>query len=290
MRLHEKLARNSFTIIVEVFPPTFGAEEAKEPLLGVRQKTRDIVARVKKVENLADAILVADLKEPGRLKLSSVFTAAVLKQELGVEAIPVITARDMNRPAIRALVLTALAYELHSLMLVWGDKFAEADGAKNVYDYPSLSEQISDTRALTNRADSKATILAPVDLSKLDTERGLGIAESRISSGADILLAQPPTTDALNTLDEHLRTLERHNLASKVLLNVFPFRSREDIESCRARFGWRIPTEMEKIAARGEASLLKAAKAVVEGAREAKAPGVFISTRGRPELARYMLD
>jgi 5,10-methylenetetrahydrofolate reductase len=290
MRLHERLARRAFTTIVEVFPPTFSAQEAKEPLLGLRQKTRDVVSRVKKIENLADAILVADLKEPERLKLSSVFTAAVIKQELGVEAIPVITGRDMNKPAIRALVLTALAYDIHSLMLVWGDRFGDVDQAKNVYDYPSLSAQISDARTLANRADSKVTILAPVDISRLGTQHGLSIARSRLSAGADVLLAQPPTTDASKTLDEHLQVLDSHGLKSSVLLNVFPFRSREDIESCRTRFGWKIPTEMEAVAEKGEASLLRAAKAVVEGARDAKLSGVFVSTRGRPELARYMLD
>jgi 5,10-methylenetetrahydrofolate reductase len=290
LRLNEKLAGRIFTTIVEVFPPTFSADEAKEPLLGLRQKTRDVVSRVKKIENLADAILVADLKEPGRLKLSSVFTAAVLKQELGVEAIPVITGRDMNKPAIRTLILTTLAYDIHSMMLVWGDRFGDADHAKNVYDYPSLSAQIEDARTIANRADSKVTILAPVDLSRLDTEHGLRIARSRLSMGADLLLAQPPTTDASNTLGQHMRVLDSHGLRSSVLLNVFPFRNREDIESCRTRFGWKIPTEMERVAERGEASLLKAARTVVEGARDAKLSGVFVSTRGRPELARYMLD
>ena len=290
MRLNEKLARNVFTTVVEVFPPTFSAEEAKEPLLGLQQKTRDIVGRVKKVENLADAILVADLKEPGRLKLSSVFTAALLKRELGVEAIPVITARDMNKPAIRALILTSLSYELNSIMLVWGDRFGEGDQAKNVYDYATLSEVISDARALANRADHKATILAPVDVSKLDSEHGLGIARSRLSGGADALLAQPPTTDATNTLAQHLQILKTHDLWTRVLLNVFPFRNKDDIISCRARFGWNIPADMEKIAEKGEASLLRAARAVVEGARDARTSGVFVSTRGRPELARYMLD
>ncbi len=290
MRLNEKLARNVFTTIVEVFPPTFSAEESKEPLLGLQQKTRDIVARVKKVENLADAILVADLKEPGRLKLSSIFTAALLKRELGVEAIPVITARDMNKPAIRALILTALSYELNSIMLVWGDRFGDGDQAKNVYDYSTLSEEISDARALANRADHKATILAPVDVSKLDSERGLRIARSRLAEGADALLAQPPTTDATNTLGQHLRILGLNDLVSRVLLNVFPFRNKADIDSCRERFGWKIPPEMDEIAEKGEASLLRAARAVVEGARDAKASGVFVSTRGRPELARYMLD
>ncbi len=290
MRLHERFARHLFTTIVEVFPPTFSVEEAKEPLLGLRQKTRDVVARVKKVENLADAILIADLKEPSRLKLSSIFTAAVLKQELGIEAIPVITARDMNKPAIRALILTSLSYGLHSMMLVWGDRFGVEDRAKNVYDYGTLSEVISEARGLANRADSKATILAPVDLSKLDSGSGLEIARARLTHGADTLLAQPPTTDTIDTLDQHLQTLDRHHLRSSVLLNVFPFRNKEDIDNCRARFGWKIPNEMDKIAEKGEASLLKAAKSVFENAREAKSHGVFVSTRGRPELARYVLD
>ncbi|MCS4540258.1 MAG: methylenetetrahydrofolate reductase [Thaumarchaeota archaeon] len=290
MRLRDKLRRRLFISIIEIFPPNFSADDSKEPLIGLAQKTRDLVARVKSVENLADAILVADVKDLSRLKLSSVFAAAILRRELGVEAIPVITARDLNRAALKTMYLTALSYGLDSVMLVWGDRYNGHDGVKNVYDYRSLSEAIRDARRLSERADLNANLLAPVDLSTLDSRQGLSVATSRLSSGADGLLAQPPTSDLSHTLQKHSETLLAHKLDSGVLLNIFPFRSKEDIDACRARFGWNIPKEMDMIAQEGEARLLKEGKLIVERIREQKLSGVFVSTRGRPELARFILD
>jgi len=291
LRLAERLQRGIFTTMVEIFPPNFSAEMAKEPLLGLRQKTQDIVARMKKVENLADCVLVADMKDVGRLKLSSVYTAAMLKQELDIEVIPVIGARDSNRSAVRTLFLSALSYGLDSVMLVWGDKYGEGDGSSNVYDYPSLSAVIKEMRELADRANVKATILAPVNVAALGTKKGDEIASTRVKNGADCLLAQPPTTDVTETLPLHVKMLEEKRLKRHVLLNVFPFSSKEDIESCRKRFGWDISPALDKMAQEGgEPRLLKEAKLVVEEMRDERLPGVYVSTRGKPELARFILD
>jgi 5,10-methylenetetrahydrofolate reductase len=291
LRLAERLKRGIFTTIVEIFPPNFSAETAKEPLLGLRQKTQDIISRVKKVENLADCVLVADQKDLGRLKLASIYTAAMLKEELDTEVIPVIAVRDSNRSAVRTLFLTALSYGLDSVMLVWGDKYNEGEGSSNVYDYPSLSAVIKEMRDLADRANVRASILAPVNIAILDTKKGETMASSRVESGADCLLAQPPTSDVSQTLPEQVRILEEKGLRSNVLLNVFPFRDVEDIESCRRRFNWRIPETLDKMAREGgEARLLRESKSVVEKMREDQLPGVYVSTRGRPELARFILD
>jgi len=291
LRLADRLKRGIFTTVVEIFPPNFSAEIAKEPLLGLRQKTEDVVSRVKKVENLVDCFVVADMKDLGRLKLSSIYTAATLRQELDTEVIPVIAVRDSNRSGVRTLFLTALSYGLDSVMLVWGDKYIEGEGSANVYDYPSLSEAIKEMRALADRANISATILAPVNVSALTTKKGAAIASSRLESGADCLLAQPPTSDASVAFPEHLRLLDEMKLRSSVLLNVFPFRDKEDIDACRARFGWKIPDVADRLAAEGgEARLIKESKMVVEKMRENRLPGVYVSTRGKPELARFILD
>jgi 5,10-methylenetetrahydrofolate reductase len=291
LRLAERLSRGIFTTMVEIFPPNFNSEMAKEPLLGLRQKTQDIVARMKKVENLADCILVADMKDVGRLKLSSVYTAAMLKQELDIEVIPVIGARDANRSAVRTLFLSALSYGLDSVMLVWGDKYGEGDGSSNVYDYPSLSVVVKEMRELADRANVKATILAPVNVAALGTKKGEEIASSRIKSGADCLLAQPPTTDVAETLPRHEKALEEKKLKDHVLLNVFPFTGKEDIDACRKRFGWDISAALDRMAMDGgEARLLKESRSVVEKMRHDHLPGVYVSTRGKPELARFILD
>jgi len=291
LRLAERLKKGIFTTVVEIFPPNFSAETAKEPLLGLRQKTQDVVSRVKKVENLVDCFVVADMKDLGRLKLSSIYTAAMLKQELDTEVIPVIAVRDTNRSGVRTLFLTALSYGLDSVMLVWGDRYNVGEGSANVYDYPSLSEAIREMRALADRANIRATILAPVNVAALDTKKGASIASSRLESGADCLLAQPPTTDATVAFSEHLRLIDEKNLRSNVLLNVFPFRDKTDIDACRARFGWKIPEVADRLAEEGgEARLIKESKMVVEKMRESRLPGVYVSTRGRPELARFILD
>ncbi len=291
MRLAERLKKGIFTTVVEIFPPNFSAETAKEPLLGLRQKTQDVVSRVKKVENLVDCFVVADMKDLGRLKLSSIYTAAMLKQELDTEVIPVIAVRDTNRSGVRTLFLTALSYGLDSVMLVWGDKYNEGEGSANVYDYPSLSEAIKEMRALADRANVSATILAPVNVAALETKKGASIAASRLESGADCLLAQPPTSDSSVAFPEHLRLIDGKKLRPNVLLNVFPFRDKADIDACRARFGWKIPEVADRLAEEGgEARLIMESKMVVEKMRENRLPGVYVSTRGRPELARFILD
>ena len=291
MRLAERLKRGIFTTVVEIFPPNFSAETAKEPLLGLRQKTQDVISRVRKVENLVDCFVVADMKDLGRLKLSSIYTAAMLKQELDTEVIPVIAVRDTNRSGVRTLFLTALSYGLDSVMLVWGDRYADGEGSANVYDYPSLSEAIKEMRGLADRANINATILAPVNVATLETKKGASIAASRLESGADCLLAQPPTSDVSVAFPEHLRLLDGKKLRQNVLLNVFPFRDKADIEACRVRFGWKIPDVADRLADEGgEARLIKESKMVVEKMRENRLPGVYVSTRGRPELARFILD
>jgi len=290
LRLNERMERGVFTTLIEIFPPNFSVETAKEPLIGIKQKLRDTVARVRRISDLADAILVADMKDPARLQLASIYTAAILKDELGVEVIPVIPTRDMNRKAIRSMFLSCLSLGLESVSLVWGDRYAEGDGTKNVYDFRSLAEAVAEARALAERADVNATLLSPVDLTALNHPKGLGIAEARLDAGSDVLLAQPPTSDLPRTMERHISLLEKNHLEKKVLHNIFPFRSREDVQACRERFGWDLPPELDRIAAEGERRLLKEAKGVTDALRERGFPGVYVSTRGKPELARYILD
>jgi 5,10-methylenetetrahydrofolate reductase len=290
LRLSEKMERGVFTRLLEVFPPNFSIEVAREPLIGIKQKMRDMVTRVRKIEDLADAILVADMKDTGRLQLASIYTAAVLKDELGAEVIPVIPTRDMNRKAIRTMFLTCLSLGLESVSLVWGDPYAEGEGSKNVYDFRTLADAIADARQLADRADIPATLLSPVDIPALASKRGLGLAKNRLNSGADLLLAQPPTSDLARTLDKHVDLLKKHGLEKKVLHNIFPFRDKADIDSCRARFGWSLPPELDVISKEGEPRLLREARNVVEALEAENLAGVYVSTRGKPELARYILD
>jgi 5,10-methylenetetrahydrofolate reductase len=280
----------SFTSIVEVFPPSFGADEGKEPVIGLGQKTRDFIERVRRISHLADAILVADVKDTSRLKISPVHSASLIIRDVGVEAIPVITARDSNRPAVLSSILTAFSLGVRSLMLVWGDRYDERDGAKNVYDFTSLADLILSAKKIAKRAGIDCSVFAPVDLSSLEREKGLAIARKRLESGADMLLSQPPTADSTTTLRKHIAVLDKAGLSRSVILNVFPFRDAQDIEACRSKFGWELPQKLDSIASKGESELLREAKRVAQRIRSAGFPGVYVSTRGRPELARFILD
>lgn len=264
--------------------------EAKEPVLGLRQKVRDFIERVRRVQNLADEVLVADVKDASRMKMSTVVSASLLKEETGIEAIPVITARDSNRPTVISSLLTAFSLGLTGVMLVWGDRFGEGEGAKNVYDFSSLSELVAATRSLANRAGVRCRILAPVDLTALGTQKGLELAKGRLASGADLLLAQPPTTDSISALPRHAKLVSGAGLAGRVLLNVFPFRDAKDIEACRAKFGWKLPRRLDSIASGGERAMLSEAKRVAAAIQRRGFPGLYVTTRGRPEVARFILD
>jgi hypothetical protein len=276
--------------MIEVFPPSFSADGAREPVIGLRQKTRDFVERVRRIQGLADSILVADVKDTTRLKLSPVHSAALLKGSTGADAIPVITARDSNRPILLSTIMTSFSLGLSSLMVVLGDRYGPSDGAKNVYDFDSVSDVLRSARDLSQRANMRCRLLAPVDLTRLKTTSGLRLARDRLKNGASLLLAQPPTTDADVTLPRHAKLLESTGLGSKVLLNVFPFRDVADVEACRERFGWDLPPSLDRIARLGESALLREAKRVAAGIRERGLAGVYVSTRGRPEHARFILD
>lgn len=281
--------RDSFTSIVEVFPPVFSVSEDLEPIIGLRQKTRDFVERVRRIQHLADSFLLADVKDATRMKLPTVLSASILRDGAGVDAIPVITARDSNRSAVVSSILSAYSLGLSSIMLVWGDRY-EGNGIKNVYNFHTLADLIRLASHLSERCGSKCRILAPVDLKGLGTRRGLSLARERLAAGAETLLAQPPTTDSVSTLAKHVALIKRAGLEGRVMLNVFPFRNRQDVENCRTKFGWDLPARLDTIARGGESALLSEAKRVAEAAERRGMPGVYVTTRGRPEVARFILD
>jgi hypothetical protein len=255
----------------------------------VREQLDHLVEAVRAIRGYADLVLVADVKNPELLKVSSVHVASVIQRRAGVDAAPVITVRDSNRPHLRSTILTAFALGLNSLMLVWGDVYPPAAGASNLHDYDDLSGAISDAVGIGRMAGVRARILAPVTLTSLSSKKGVARAKSRLESGADLLLAQPPTTDTGTTFRRHLGLLEASGLKSRVLLNTFPFRDGEDIRDCELCLGWDLPQSIHTLAKSGEQALLSEARAVAEMIRESGLPGVYVSTRGRPALARTIL-
>lgn len=278
-----------FLRVVEVLPPTFPSAKGPPGSINLTGSVTGLVKSIAAIRGCSDLILVADVKNPDVLKLSSIHVASVIQRRAGVKAAPVITVRDSNRPHLRSTILTAFVLGLDSLMLVWGDRYPASAGVSNVYDYDDLTDTIADASRVAKRAGVKARILTPVTLTSLASEKGVARAKSRLDAGADFLLAQPPTTDSGATFEYHLGLLESSGLRSRVLLNTFPFRDSQDVRDCELYFGWKLPRRVHELAMSGRRSLLAEARAVAWKIRESGLPGVYVSTRGRPILARTVL-
>ncbi|MDE1858149.1 MAG: hypothetical protein KGI26_03670 [Thaumarchaeota archaeon] len=277
----------AFLRVVEVLPPLF--RMSSRDLRGADADVRRFTSDVRKFRRYADIVLVANVKDQKVLKLDTVHLASTLQEALGVASAPVIVVRDQNRPQFLTSVLTALLGGAGSVMVAWGDDYPGGT-ASNVRDFESLAGALAEAASLRRVARPDATLLAPVNVERLSEPRELALAEKRLAAGADLLLAQPPTTDAEVTFERHLALLEKAGLREKVLLNVFPFMGRSDVSRYERKFGWRLPARLHDAARGGRAPLLEAERAVVRRIRRERLPGVYLSTRGDISLARDVLS
>ena len=279
----------AFLRVVEVFPPLFPASKSRDAHFDVEGKVELFVEGVRSIRGLGDVFLVANVKNPKLLKLSTLEASLILQERLGVETAPVIVARDFNRPQFLSTVLSGISFGLRSMMIAWGDRYPASVRATNVRDFSTLGEAIRQASQVARRARAPTRFFAPVDVGRLAHPEGVALAKQRLRAGAEYLLAQPPTTDAEGTFDRHSSALAAAGLKDKVLLNVFPFRSEKDARECEKYFGWKLPESAHRAAAKGESSLVEMERRVVQRLREEKFPGVYLTTRGLPSIAEKLL-
>ncbi|MDG6985265.1 MAG: methylenetetrahydrofolate reductase [Nitrososphaerota archaeon] len=277
----------AFLRVIEVLPPMFvsGARDRTSLAAKMRTFTRGVGT----VSDIGDVFLVASVKRAGVLQVDPVHAASVLKTELGVDAAPVVVVRDMNRPQFLSTVLSLPSAGLRSAMLAWGDDHPDGSGASNVRDYPTLAGAISDAREALARAGSGLQVFAPVDLESLGRSAGARRARQRIVSGADFLIAQPPTTDAGPSLKRHAARVKKSGLAGRVIPSVFHFKGEEDVRRYEEMFGWKLPKPLHEAAQGGERELAKLERDVLREIRAEGFPGVCLSTRGEPGVAKALL-
>jgi len=278
-----------FLRVVEVFPPLFPVGSADNAPLELEQKLDRFVEDVRGVRDFGDLFLVANVKDPDLLKVSTIEAAFVLQDRIRVRAAPVLVVRDMNRLQFLSSVVTALSFELDSLMVAWGDRYPSSARATNVRDFASLGSALHEVSSVRRKARSPMRLLAPIDLTRLGTSQGVALAKERLRAGATYLLAQPPTTDADEVFDKHSRALEKAGLKGSVLLNVFPFRDQKDVGYSEKYFGWKLPPSLHGVASKGEVALLDLEKEVVRRMREEGFPGIYLTTRGNPSVAERLL-
>ncbi len=274
-----------FLRVVEVFPPLFPSRPGGASY-DVDGGVERFVDEARRVSDVADIVLVADVKNPKFLRFTTLQAALLLRERLGVDAAPVIVLRDINRPAFLSSVLTGLSLGLKSMMIAWGDNYPS--GARNVRDFPSLAGALRQASDIRDRVRSSALFLAPVDVERLANPEGVALAKGRLRAGADYLLAQPPTSDSREA-DRHMELLDKAGLRNRVLLNMFPFRDSKDVKGCERFFGWHLPRSLHLTAARGPTALFEAEKDAVIRMREAKLPGVYLNTRGDPGVPSRLL-
>jgi 5,10-methylenetetrahydrofolate reductase len=279
----------AFLRVVEVFPPLFPISHKENGSIGLEEKTERFVEEVRSIRDLADVFLVASLKNPEILKLSTSEAARLLQDRLRVQAAPVIVVRDMNRLQFLSTVLTGISLDFGSMMFAWGDNYPASAGATNVRDFSNLGEAIGEAGSIRNRARASTRFFAPVDVDRLGQEKGEALAKSRLIAGADYLLAQPPCFDS-DTLDRLVSGLEKSGIKDKVLLNVFPFKDSKDLDYCEKYFGWKFPKHFRELAVSGESALLREERDVVRRLRNEGFPGLYVSTRGNPSVARSLLS
>jgi 5,10-methylenetetrahydrofolate reductase len=275
-----------FLRVVEVFPPI--VRKSQKGNLILEAETSSFVEGVGRIRRLADIVLVARLKNPELATMPPATAASLLVRKVGVDAAPVLVARDSNRQEIASMVLGAYSLGVRTLMLAWGDR-QPGEGPRSAHGLTSLSQVIAHARSVSRTARIRGRFLAPIDLARLSGRKGVHLAKSRLNAGAALLLAQPPTTDSDRALDAHLALLDASGLRDSVLLSVFPFRDRDDVIRCEQNFGWRLPPSLKRRAATKDFAPIDEARVLVRRLRKEGLPGVYLSTRGSPDIAEKIL-
>jgi hypothetical protein len=273
-----------FIRAVEMLPPRLQEVEQGGPSLALG----GFVDRVRPMAPYSDLFLVANVKDPSILAVSTVYAASLLRRELGVEASPTIAVRDFNKKGLLTEVFTSLSAGLTSMTLVWGDDYDPDAGISNVREFSSLEQAIAEAVRVGREAGAEPKVIAPIDVSKLGGERERRVAFGRIKAGASLLLAQPPTVGRRG-FREHLAALKDSGLEGRVLLNVFPFTDIEDATRIQKLFGWDLQEAVGILRDGGSEALIRESREVVGMMRQAGLPGVYLSTRASPSHAKSIL-
>ena len=278
-----------FVRVVEIFPPLFPYSGREDGHIDLGDGVRRFIDQARRAGPFADILLVADVKNPKLLKLSTIEAAALLKERARLDAAPVLVVRDFNRRQFLSAVLACLSLGLGHLMFAWGDDYPARAGSANVRDFASLAQCMREAALLRKRAAAPTGFLAPVNVELLSSRGEVARARDRLRAGAEYLLAQPPTTDP-ESLERHQKLIREAMLQDRVLLNVFPFKDSRDVRECESYFGWSLPPSLHKIARKGRRALFEAEKEVVESVRSRGLPGIYLNTRGNPRLAERLLS
>ncbi len=210
--------------------------------------------------------------------------------------IPTLTLRDSNRQGLLGMISFAIFAGLENMFLVRGDAYGNGSSSdpKNVYDIRKVSSFIELARKLevTISMEHSLCILSPINLLRSGDDAYLKIVRGRENAGVDILVAEQMFEDFETYLDR-LREIRESGISCPIVHSVFPFKNYYDAVYCIQKFGWKISeTELQNLKEEGARYGLEMARKRYHLLFKNKEliQGVSISTRGNPEVARYIVS
>lgn len=296
MRLSDLAKTGQFIRIIEIFAPVLPApdEITKIQKFDLNLRFERIVQGILRTEPLADAFSLPELKDRNRIHLNSVGIATELKRRTGTTLIPTITLRDSNRHNLLGTISFALFAGIENLLIVRGDPYSNGGSKepKNVYDIGKVSNLISTVRKIESyiSMDLPLCILSPINLAKSGDESYLKTIIERELSGVDIFLAEQMFEDIESYL-ARIEVVRKFGISRPIVHSIFPIKDYEDGINLVQKFGWNISEfELANLKREGPKYGIGMARQRYRALlhRRDLAQGVSISTRGNPEVARFV--
>ena len=168
---------------------------------------------------------------PGKVvRVDSVTTAHVIKQQTNRDVVFTLATRDMNKLAIQNHLLGASMLGLDNVIIVGGDRFTERDLAvvKDVSDFTSTGliraikamNQGTDYKELKMRSATDFCVGATIDLGR-GTEREARLTHRKALAGTDFFITQPVyDLDRVERFQESYQKMAGERLSMPIFLGL----------------------------------------------------------------------
>lgn len=207
-RFEKKIKNGEFVIAVELDPP-FNSD-----------LTKIIDAAEKLKESPVDIITVSD-SPIGKVRCSSIVTAARIKRECGIDAMPHLCCRDRNIIGIKSDITGAKSENISNFLFVTGDPIpsAERNEVKSVFNFNSMG--LMELGVKINESEDKNRIFfgGALNLNVVKKEIELERMVKKREKGASFFLTQPVYDD--NTV-EFIQNNREILCENRVLIGIMP--------------------------------------------------------------------
>jgi len=215
---HRSAPKSASAPLKEPFPPGFVAAEIPVP----QEDDLKYALRVAKSVSKAGADYITIPDSPmARSRANSVFIAALLQKETGIEAIPHLTCRDKNQIALKGDLLAGHIAGLSHVLAVTGDPLPKTERGSDKGVFSLNSFQLTAFIRSLNEVlfqDRPYTVTGALNTSAPRFDMELKRAEEKIRAGAVCLFTQPLYTQ---TNLENLRRA-KETLDVKIAAGILP--------------------------------------------------------------------